>query len=117
MKIILTPHLLEFLIAEGYNYFLSRTFIFDVQNPFFYVSLLPVKKKPVISKYSLIYKTYFSVNQKFWQLAMSGSAKVWVTLAREDIPKLKQSLLEVVKNRSSESGRLKSMYLLKRVNG
>ena len=116
MKIILTPHLLEFLISEGYRYFLSKTEIRNYSNQLFTISLIPVKEKPVLNRYTLIYKAYFNLNQRLWQLALGVyNAKVWVVLNHKDVSKLKETFLDIMKKGTLKSQEFSSVYLMKRI--
>lgn len=70
MQKILTPDLLESLIAQGYRYCLSRTTCIVGDDADTCITLTPVKYAPALKRLPLKYDTYFKIGDEPRQMSM-----------------------------------------------
>ncbi|MFC0513489.1 hypothetical protein ACFFGT_04730 [Mucilaginibacter angelicae] len=70
MQKILTIELLETLIGRGYRYCLSRTTNILGEDADLCITLLPVKRAPLLKKLPERFDTYFKIDEEPRQMAM-----------------------------------------------
>ncbi len=62
--IVLTPRLLEFLMAEGYRYCLSKTLCLHTPGIDVALILKPVKNRPALRRLANGFETYYAVDNE-----------------------------------------------------
>lgn len=92
MSIILTPAVLGHLIRHGYKYCLAK---FEMNDNFLSVTLLPTKRKPVLSFLQKEYDRYYAITEEPFQMALGigqADSKVFIKMNEQELETYKSNL-------------------------
>ncbi|QJD94546.1 hypothetical protein HH214_00985 [Mucilaginibacter robiniae] len=85
MDILLTPKVLGYLIKHGYKYCMAK---FELQDSVVSITLLPAKRKPLLSVLRKKYDHYYSITEEPFQMVsglIHAGSRIYIKLNKQEL--------------------------------